>query len=262
MIMYRLYNHNIWNYNPPEDRNLLIHSLIEEFDADFCTFQECSHTSNRKGRLPIQDLLKDKYTEVGIGMLNYTPVFFKTEKFNLVDSGYKLYSGLNDVNSKSVTWAVVEDKENEKKFVVMSTHFWWKADGEEDALQRVENARELKSLCDELISKYNLPIIIGGDFNNGENSIQGDLAYHFMLENGFKDVRRIAPKTTDSYTARSKYKLSDGEKAYIEAGEADITIDYIFTYSEGITPVSFDVDSSEKARLASDHFPLLALFEV
>lgn len=259
--MYRLYNHNIWNFNPPEDRNLLIHSLIEEFDADFCTFQECSHTSNRLGKFPIQDLLKDKYTEVGIGMLNYTPVFFKTEKFNLIDSGYFLYDGLNDANSKSVTWAVMEDKENKKRFIVMSTHFWWRADGESDALQRIENAKQLKKFCDEMISKYNLPIIIGGDFNNGLNSTQGDSAYHYMVENNFKDVRFTAPESTDHHTCRSQYKLSEGEKAYTEAGDADITIDYIFTYGDGITPISFKVDSSEKARLTSDHHPLLALFE-
>ncbi len=259
--MYRLYNHNIWNYNPPEDRNLLIHSLIEEFDADFCTFQECSHTSNRLGKLPIQDLLKDKYTEVGIGLLNYTPVFFKTEKFNLIDSGYMLYDGLNDANSKSVTWALVEDKTNGKKFVVMSTHFWWRACGEEDILQRVENARQLKALCSDLIEKYNIPIIIGGDFNNGLNSTQGDLPYHFMIENGFKDVRLTSPKSTDCHTCRAQYKLSEGEKAYVEAGDPDITIDYIFTYGEGITPVSFDIDCGEKARLSSDHLPLLSYFE-
>ena len=258
--MYRLYSHNIWNFNPPEDRNLLIHSNIEEFDADICCFQECSHTSNRKGKFPIQELLKDTYTEVGIGMLNYTPVFYKTEKFNLLDSGYMLYDGLNDANSKSVTWVVLEDKASGKKFIAMSTHFWWRAESEEDNLQRIENARQLKKLCDELISEYNLPIIIGGDFNNG-NSSQGDAPYHFMVENGFSDFRYTAPESTKEHTCRSVYKLSEGEKAYTEAGDPDITIDYIFTYGEGITPVSFNINASEKARNTSDHLPLLAHFE-
>lgn len=260
--MYRLYNHNIWNFNPPEDRNLLINSLIKEFDADICSFQECSHTSNRKGNAPIQELLKDKYTEVGIGMLNYTPVFYKTDKFNLIDSGYMLYDGLNDANSKSVTWAVLEDKENLKKFIAMSTHFWWRAMEECDYPQRIENARQLKKLCDELIEKHNLPIIIGGDFNNGKNSSQGEAPYHFMVENGFKDIRFTAPQSTDIHTCRSKYKLSEGEKAYTEAGDPDITIDYIFTYGEGIEPSVFDIDASEKARNTSDHLPLLAHFVV
>ena len=260
--MYRLYNQNIWNYNPPEDRNLLIRSLINEFDADFCTFQECSHTSNRLGKAPIQELLSDKYTEVGIGMPDYTPVFYKTEKFNLIDEGYLLYDGLNDANSKSVTWSVLEDKETEKSFAVMSTHFWWKATGEADSLQRIENARQLKKLCEEVIEKYNVPVIIGGDFNNGKNSSQGDAPYHFMRENGFTDIRLIAPESTDGHTCRAKYKLSEGEKAYVEAGDPDITIDYIFTYGNGIKPLSFNIDSSKKARYTSDHLPLLSLFEV
>lgn len=260
--MYSLYNHNIWNYNPPEDRNLLIRTLIDELDADFCTFQECSHTSNRKGEFPIQKLLSDKYTEVGTGMLDYTPVFYKSEKFNLIDDGYILYDGLNDANSKSVTWALIEDKSNKKRFAVMSTHFWWKSDNEGDAFQRVENARQLKALCDEIISKYNVPIIIGGDFNNGLNSKQGDLAYRFMVGEGFCDTRFAASKTCDGHTCRAKYKLSDGEKAYVEAGDPDMTIDYIFTYGKGITPISFDIDSSERARLTSDHLPLIEVFEV
>lgn len=260
--MYRLYSHNIMNYNPPEDRNHLINSLISEFDADVCAFQECSPFTNRLGKAPIQDLLSDRYTEAGTGIDDFTPVFYKTEKFNLIDEGYLIYDGLNDANSKSVTWVILEDKETKKRFSVMATHFWWQFTGEADNLQRIENARQLKQLCEEIISRYNVPIIIGGDFNNGKNSLQGDAPYYFMLENGFKDISLTSPESITGHTCRKKYTLSEGDKAYIVGGDADMTIDYIFTYGDGIEPLSFKVDSSERAKCSSDHLPLLALFEV
>lgn len=259
--MFSLYSHNIWNYYPTDDRNPLIRSLIDDFDADICAFQECSYTSNRVGNFPICELMKDKYTELGPGLYNFTPVFYKAEKFNIIDNGYLLYDGLNDVNSKSVTWAVLEDKIEKNRFAVMSTHFWWKAESEKDNLQRLENARQLKALCDEVVKKYNVPVIIGGDFNNGKNSSQGDEPYHFMLKTGFKDIRLTASETTKKHTHRI-CKYEEGKKAYAPLIEPCITIDYIFTYGEGILPLKFDVLSSEKALMTSDHCPLTAHFKI
>ena len=103
--MITFYSQNVWNYNPSEYRNKLIRSLVSDFDADICSFQECGLTTNRVGECPLPSLMADTYEEVckEFADRNFTPVFYKKEKFNLIDSGYVLYEGLNDVNSKSIT---------------------------------------------------------------------------------------------------------------------------------------------------------------
>ncbi len=256
--MYCLYSQNVWNCNPTAHRNSLIRSLIDDFDADFCTFQECAPWSIRAGVAPLQELLKDKYTEIDGKETNFTPVFFKTEKFRLVDSGYHLYSGLNDANSKSVTWAVLEDRTNGKKLAVMSTHFWWMFDGEADNLQRIENARELKTLCETVSAGYSVPVIIGGDFNNGENAPQGDEPYRKMLEMGFTDVRFSAKESTSGFTQRDCL-LPGGIQD--TSGLPNRTIDYIFSIGN-LSAQRFDIPCSEKALASSDHLPLILHFDI
>lgn len=256
--MYCLYNQNAWNCNPTAHRNVIIRSLIEEFDADFCTFQECALHSVRWGDTGLQELLKDKYTEIDGKETNFTPVFYKTEKFNLIDSGYHLYTGLNDANSKSVTWAVLEDKSDGKRIAVMATHFWWMFESEKDNLQRIENAKELKKLCDEIMTKYSVPVIVGGDFNNGENSPQGDEPYHKMLEMGFKDFRYSAPESTDSFTHRDCLLPGCIQDT---SGAPTCTIDYIFTVGD-VSAEKFYVPNSRKALDTSDHLPLIAYFNI
>ena len=268
--MFSIYNHNIWNNKPSEYRNGLTRSMVRDCDADICTFQECGPETNRMGETPIQELMSDVYTEVGPGQSNFTPVFFKTEKFTLIDSGYFGYDGKNDVNSKSVTWAVLEEKETKKRFGVAATHFWWMWHAEEDFEQRLKNAEQLKVLCDEILAKYDVPIIIGGDFNNGINSPQGDGAYHKMVAEGFVDVRHLADETTDAYTVafdlenpNPLYPTLTEDGKYINGYKSTMTIDFIFLYGKDNVHFSkFDVRADGTSLNASDHRPLIAHFEI
>ena len=265
-----IYNHNIWNNKPSEYRNGLTRSMIRDCNADICTFQECGPETNRMGETPIQELMSDIYTEVGPGQSNFTPIFFKTEKFSLIDSGYFCYEGKNDVNSKSVTWAVLEEKETKKQLGVVATHFWWMWHAEEDFVQRLKNAEQLKALCDEILAKYDVPIIIGGDFNNGFGSFQGDEPYHKMVSDGFVDVRHLADETSDEKTCTCNFEdiwtsypvLTDDGK-YVDGKPSTVTIDYIFTYgNKNVHFSKFNVRTDETSLNASDHRPLIAHFEL
>jgi len=262
--MITLYNQNIWNYLPSEYRNTLVRSLVADCDADICTFQECGPLRNRVGDAPIQELMADVYDEVRpeFADRNYTPVFYKKDKYILKDSGYFLYSGFNDANSKSVTWALFEEKVTNFTFIVMSTHFWWKEEGEENNLQRINNAVELKAKCDELVYEYNVPIIIGGDFNNGKDSLQGDEPYRKMLEFGFCDIRLTASETTDTYTHHDYPVLMEDGVTYGPCSDFDCNIDYIFTYgTKTVKALKYDVLTTDKALSSSDHCPVLGYFE-
>lgn len=258
--MYNIYCQNIWNTLPAADRMVLIRELISDFDADICLFQECSPYTVRKCENAISELMADKYSEACEYMIpiNYTPVFYKRDKFELIDEGYLLYDGLNDYESKSVSWAVLKDKESGKMLAAASTHFWWMFRGEEDTKQRIANADELRKVCEDIVSKYNAPVIIGGDFNNGLNSVQGSEPYEYMVMNGFIDFRNLAQNSTDKYTHRDCY---DGV-AYDNLLPTQ-NLDYIFLYGSKAVEVSlFDVLYSKPALESSDHCPLVAKLDI
>jgi len=263
----RVYCQNIWNSNPCAPRNRIVRELIRDFDADVCFFQECGPQTNRMGdgEAPIVNLMNDRYIEAypEAADINYTALFYKKDKYNLLDSGYFLYDGFNDANSKSVTWAILEEKETGKKVVVASTHLWWMFDSEKDNLQRLQNVAQLKQFCEEIVSKTGLPIIIGGDFNNGKDSPQGDEPYRTMLEEGFCDTRLIADETNDEPTCGNSYPTVLPDKSVIARNHSEFIIDYIFTYNaKNFMVKKFEVLTSEQARKSSDHSPLLAIIEM
>ncbi len=265
--MITFYSQNIWNRSPAGYRNRLVRSVIGDFDADVCAFQECGPETSRKGSPTINSVMSDRYAEALLQYsdVNFTPLFYKKDRFNVVDGGYQLYTGLNDANSKGVSWAVLEDNETKKRFAFASTHFWWMARGEEDSVQRIINARELKAICNEIINKHNIPVIIGGDFNNGKNSLQGAAPYFEMLKMGFIDVRTIAQAcTAQEYTCQDAYPVLQEDGSFTKCPiEPDMCIDYIFIYGKFDGRVKkFHIETNEKARTTSDHTPLIAEFEL
>ena len=263
--MFQVYSQNVWNCLPAAYRNRMVRQLIAHVDADVCLFQECAPDTVRRGEdeAPLPALMSDGYQEIcpELAHKNFTPIFIKKDAFHVLDSGWELYDGLNDADSKSVTWAVLEDKHTAARFAVVSTHLWWRWDDDGDNAQRLDNVRQLKALCDKLVNKYGVPVIVGGDFNCGENAPTGEEPYYFALEQGFRDLRRTAPVTTRQYTHRYCNPVAvDGRH---DTGAApDENLDYIFTYGQGVNPTRFAVLTDEVALASSDHCPLLGEFEI
>ena len=261
--MLTFYDQNVWNHNPSGYRNGLIREIVKDMNADVCAFQEFGPNSTRQGNPALDVLMLDEYNEVcpELRDVTYTALFYKKDRFDLIDSGHFLYDGLNDCNSKSVTWAVLEDKETKKRFAAMSTHFWWNFVSPEDFEQRLQNVDQIEALCKEVIAKHNVPVIIGGDFNNGKDSEQGDEPYQKMLKKGFRDIRLTADKTTDSYTHHD-YPEEKEDGTWVTDAELVRTLDQIFTYGEyDIKALEFDVLASQIALDSSDHCPLIGKFE-
>ena len=258
-----IYDQNIWGnlQGPIANRNRIIKELIEEVNPDFCCFQECNPQTSRKETDPIQDILNPVYTEACSEHAdkNFTPVFYKADKYTFIASDYIPFEGLNDVGSKSVTWAVLEDKLTKKRIAIASTHFWWMARGEVDNNQRTENAIVVHGIAKEVSRKYGCPFIISGDFNSGDNK-QTLSGYNKMIELDMRDIRFIATESDDSKTCGECPVLENG--MYVRGSDAVTTIDYSFVY--GNTPLIFNrfiVINSEKAKISSDHRPLVIDFE-
>lgn len=250
---------------------------------------------------------------------NFTPIFYDPEKVTLIEAdfvpygerdeeGYHLldmtrpeppypyyYYMHNDYFSKSLTWAVFEEKGSGKKFGFISTHFYYKVtpDGNE---ARVTNAKVLLAEVEKMLSKYPcLPIFAGGDLNCNVSSDP----YKTLTEAGLIDVQMLARKTDGRKTFHGypfydpkfvegvKYteidkKIRDNSEdnnakreniidGYIGMwtewtgveGSYDVGIDHVFVNStEGLDLALFQIVANKMALLSSDHCPLIVDFDI
>jgi endonuclease/exonuclease/phosphatase family metal-dependent hydrolase len=209
----------------------------------------------------IQKIIAEKYAEACSEHAheNFTPVFYKKDRFEELDGGFVPFDGLNDINSKSITWGLFEDKNDGKRLAVVSTHFWWKATGEVDDLQRIDNAKKVKEICDSIIERYGeIPVIVSGDFNSSMTRP----GYIAMVENGFTDARFVAKNSTKCPTLHA-YPILNDEGIYVPDGGAPyVTIDFVFTYGKKPVVTEFSVLADDRARTTSDHCPVVAKFDI
>ncbi len=257
-----LFNQNIWGNMKKEEsianRNDLIRSVILREGADVCCFQECNPRTSRAPECDISDKLAPLYREAALEHAheNFTPVFYNVETMQEIESGWFLFEGKNDKNSKSVTWAVLEEKATGKRAAFLSVHFWWKWESDEDEEQRIANARQLAEFCCRLKERHSIPFFVTGDLNNGIGANQGCRAYYEMLNCGMVDARTTAIETTDSHTAHH-YPVRNEQNLYEGADMPFKTLDHIFTFGNNSAELhTFRVLTDTDALNSSDHCPL------
>lgn len=257
------YGQNIWgNMAKTEcisNRNACIRDMIVAYDADICCFQECNPRTSRAGDTAIELLLKDIYEEVptAVGKDNYTPVFYRRDRFFVVESGFTAYEGLNDSGSKSITWAVMEEKGSGVRFGICSTHFWWKSTGEVDNAQRLENAAVLLERIRDLEARYDIPVFATGDLNCGKLASQGEEPYLWLKER-LIDIRLYADETTDAFT-HHPYPWRDANNVYHATltPQKNILDHFFVTENPNVQLHSFSVDNSAVSLTSSDHSPMI-----
>ncbi len=269
-----LYDQNIWGNMPRgeriADRNALISGRVRACNADILCFQECNPTTSRRGDNPpelptnaIADLLAPTFREAPTcaGENNYTPVFYRPDRLTLLESGYHPFAGKNDLGSKSITWAVLEQKTSGARLAVCSVHFWWKADTPEDNAARLDNAAVLWSKMSTLSARWDVPVIATGDLNCGAESPQGSEPY-FALSAHLNDVRAIARETTACHTHHNEPHLGADDK-YCGGSLPVRTLDHMFaTRDDRLSVLRFSVDVAPDALNSSDHCPLVATLRV
>ncbi len=260
-----IYDQNIWGCTRGDDtianRCTLIADLVDYHDADIIAFQECSRAARAIDDGNIGELLSGIYEEVPHDAEgnNFTPIFYKSERFDVVESGYILYERQRPTNSKSITYAVFEDKESHARFGVCSAHFWWKVGEPMEDEIRFYNAQVLAKKVSEIKEKYDIPVFLMGDFNCGANSRASLIPYLYLKEK-FLDVREVAPISADTFTHHECPKRNaDGLYTANERSESTQTLDHVFvTNHKSVAIDSFEVDTSEEAYASSDHYPLIA----
>ena len=197
--------------------------------------------------------------------INHTLLYYKADRVTLLDSGFLLYSGANNANSKSLTWGVFEDRATTKKFAVINTHFMWSdpalAEGEANRT-RVSNARELIGVKNAILEKYpNIPVIMGGDLNCKVHEEP-----HGILKNGgMVSVWEKATVKNDS-GGRKGYSTYDAEEKTFTAspkvwGFYTDSIDH--AYATPNTNVKTYCSLADLyCQWTSDHMPVVVEFDL
>lgn len=229
------------------DRKDDVVQLVRNYDPDVFGIQE-AHWDWMKVFI---DGMPD-YDYVGAGREDgkkegeFSPVFYKKDKFDLLDKGWFWISETPDVPSKSwntcciriCSWAKLKCKKCGKEILAMNTHL--------DHRSELARSKGVE-LINNFVKKFDCPMFITGDFNIPEKTD----CYNDMVNAGiFKDTKYIAEVSDDFNTFHTYFHHKEPEEEGV--------IDYIFVNDD------FDVKSYQviKDKLhgayPSDHCPVIA----
>lgn len=252
-------------YDNPEDslnnwqyRRDSIGKFILAHDLDIIGMQEVLHNMlvDLQERLPGYDyegVGRDDGKEAG----EYAPLFYKRDRFERLDGGTFWLSqypdsvgfiGWDGACCRIATWAKLRDKQNEKVFMAVNTHF--------DHVG-VEARRQAALLIIDKIKGIvgDQPAVLTGDFNVSDTSE----AYKTITQNAFKliDTHKAADQVEgQKYTWHEfgQEKMQDREK-----------IDFVFATpsihcTRSFIPQEHTVDSLKPETqwgFLSDHNPVI-----
>lgn len=176
----------------------------------------------------------------------FSPVFYKKDKFEKLDSGSFWVSEHPDAPGKgwdancprTCSWVKLKDKETGKILLHFNTHL--DHVGEE---AREQGAYLIAAKAAEIGT--GAPAIITGDFN----TYTDEPGYAAIIKSGFSDARNIAVR-------------SDKRATYHDYNDLDDIIDFIFV--KGLESVAeFRVDNIPvDGKYPSDHYPICTEFEL
>lgn len=243
-------------YDNPEDslnnwqyRKDTVANFILAQDIDIIGMQEVlqNQLEDLKARLP-------EYAEIGVGREDgktkgeYAPIFFKKDKFEILDSNTFWLSqypdsigfiGWDGACTRIATWAKIKDKRNGKIFMAINTHF-----DHVGTEARRKGALLIIDKIKEIVG--NEPAVLTGDFNVNEESE----AYKTITTNNFvlKDAHKVASnKSGVDYTFHNFGRLDPDNYD---------KIDFIFITPQIKVNSSYIPKEADKnGQFLSDHNP-------
>lgn len=247
-------------YDNPEDgennwrfRRERVAEVIKAQDVDVLGTQEL--LSNQ-----FDDLsgLLTGYQGVGVGRLDgaesgeYCAVFFKKERFTLLDSGTFWLSetpevvgslGWDGACERIATWVVLRDRDGRELFFI-DTHL--------DHVGQVARDEGVSLLMKRIETlSGGRPVILTGDFNSKPGS---SVVAHVQKDGVLRDAKAIAAQ-------RSGTDWSFSDFGQIPEAERPL-LDYIFV-SGGIEAVRYEVlPDTFDGGYVSDHAPVMAVVKI
>lgn len=230
-------------------RKPLILKQIIDFDVDILGCQEALHHQV----LDLEQGLPG-YQRIGAGRDDgmtageYSPLFFKTDRFQLLESGTIWLSDTPEQVSKGwdaalpriATWASLLDRTGSKKLLVVNTHF-----DHVGSLARLNSMKLIAGFInDKKLSHRH--IIFMGDLNTNP----GSEPYQWLMEQNL---------LTDSYyEAEYKNGPAGTFNAFRYEHQSD-RIDYIFVDSKFPVLEYRVLIESHRGILPSDHWPVMVI---
>lgn len=242
--------------HPWKNRRRLVKDLVSAVNCDLIGFQEptCEQF------LDLADLLSN-YSHLSHDFSGITkndeietnPIFYKKDRFKVVENGYfylsptpgRLSKGWGAKFFRGTTWACFFDKMTGKYFYFFNTHFDYHS-----RHARNQSALLLRSKIKEIATTA--PFIITGDFNLFPK--MGEKYTYKLLtarkgQNKLWDAKERAifsPKGPER--SWSEYRGEDSSK---------IKPDYIFVSGKMIVVSHHILDKTFKGIYPSDHLPLV-----
>lgn len=192
-----------------------------------------------------------EYAYVGVGRNadgggEASPVFYKKDKYEVLDSGTfwlsktpnKPSRGWDAMFNRVCTYAVLRDVETGFIYAHFNAHF--------DHLGVIARLESVSVVADKISRICNtFPAVFTGDLNDYEG---GDM-YNRVLEAGFKDTKALAASADDKPTYHG----------YSDLVEKDDPIDFIFVNAMATEVESYTVDTTlYNGIYASDHHPVIS----
>ncbi len=185
----------------------------------------------------------------------YSLIMYNHERFTMKDSGdfwlnedvaadpasTSTKTGWDASRPRNCSWVLLEDKATQLQLVVMNTHF------DHKGIQAVIHSANLML---NMADRWELPVIITGDFNTSEASA----AYEALTKGNYDNAKYIA-KDTMSW-ATSPGFLNKGT----QFGEV---IDHILLRKNTFEVEEYKVITEDyEGGRVSDHYPVLAVFSL
>lgn len=224
-------------------------SLMKYNGADFIGGQEVQYHQ-------LNYLLKklEQYCYIGVGRDDgkeggeYSCIFFKKEKFELLASGTFWLSPTPGVPSKGwdaaynriCTYGLFKRKASKLKFWIFNTHL--------DHIGQVARLESVKLIHQKILelNAGNYPALLCGDFNSRPTEAPAIYMYEAMINT--REVSSIVNGQVDTWNGFKFHEKPDG------------CIDYIFISKDkniSVTKFSTLTDSYD-LKYPSDHFPVMA----
>ncbi|MBO5779254.1 MAG: hypothetical protein J6R82_06785, partial [Clostridia bacterium] len=288
------------------DRNIYVRDYLVNYGADLIGLQEVTWKKALSGKNELDwfDTIGDEDTVAGLTAAGYTcvkgantyadgysprktmynPIYFKTEKFHLIAQGSKWFTSTPDVPSiidgantyKNLNYVVLEDKATGQQFIYVNLHLIVSTDGNfvhdgdgndtEFKIQQLQVVY-LRSILQDLQDEYDLPMFIGGDFNNSYGSVNDWFKNSVVGENDWEINSKGKPTETIKLSTARDVAVSKSPviASCLGSGEFetdDITsgskIDLWFTSNmNGFVHVYQILDNKNEStgKYPSDHLP-------
>ena len=248
----RIMSSNILFDKTLESRLSLIADYYRASDADVIGMQEVNPVGTA-----LFETLSDLYAPVALRHAEdkhcYTPILYRRDRFDLVESGSELYN-MRGTDTKSMAWVVLADKKDGKKLAVINSHgslilksYNLEAtDPVEGEMWRVDNVRQMLQKKDELREKYGeaLPVFVTGDFNTYEH------------RESIINMKKVLPDSASVATVSATKGINSFHKHPDQPCPEGTPIDFIFVTDDAIEVLVHAIPSDETALAISDHCPV------